>query len=409
MTPDRRDLVAGGLTALAAAGALSACGRREARPFTPGELAGADGWERVRRLFALSPGVVHMSAMLIASHPAPVREAIERYRRAIDADPAIFLEARNNRLTAGARAAAARYFGVDASQVALTDSTTMGLGLVYNGLRLRPGQELLSTDQDYFATHESLRLAAERSGARLRLVRLYDDLATVSAAGLVDRLRRAVRPGTRVLALTWVHSSTGLKTPVRAVADMVAEVNAGRGEDDRLLLCVDGVHGVGVEDAGFDDLGCDFLIAGCHKWLFGPRGTGVVIGRPAAWEACRPVIPTFIDDGVLGAWISGRVPGGETTAARMTPGGFKAFEHLWALPEAFALHAAVGRQRVRDRTRELASRLKAGLARLDGVTLRTPMPPDLSAGIVAFDVAGRGAWPTVRALRDRGVIASVAP
>ncbi|MEH6663941.1 MAG: aminotransferase class V-fold PLP-dependent enzyme [Brevundimonas sp.] len=408
MRPDRRDLLAGGL--VLAGAALAACEQQaQPRMFDPGDLAGEDGWERIRDLFALSPGTVHMSAMLIASHPAPVREAIEQYRQALDADPVTYLEGNNNRLTEAARAAAGRYFGVDAGQVALTDSATMGIGLVYNGLRLRPGQEILSTEQDYLVTHESIRLAAERSGAGARLIPLYDDIASVSADQMVERLRRAIRPNTRVLAMTWVHSSNGLKIPVRAIADMVAGINGGRDEEDRVLFCLDGVHGVGNQDEDFADLGCDFLMTSCHKWLFGPRGTGVVVGRREAWSACRPVIPSFIDDGVLSAWISREPPGGPTTAARMTPGGFKAFEHRWALPEAFELHAAVGRDRVEARTDHLASRLKAGLAEIGGVALRTPASTDLSAGIVSFDVAGMGPWPAVRALRDRGVVASVAP
>lgn len=408
MTPDRRNVISGGL--VLAGAMLAACDRgQEPRMFNPGDLAGEDGWEEIRSLFDLSPGTVHMSAMLIASHPAPVREAIDQYRQALDADPVTYLEGNNNRLTEAARAAAGRYFGVAADQVALTDSATMGIGLVYNGLRLRPGQEILSTQEDYFVTHESIRLAAERSGAGARLISLYDDIADVSGDQMVERLRREVRSNTRVLALTWVHSSNGLKIPVRAIADMVADANRGRDEDDRLLLCIDGVHGVGNQDEDFDHLGCDFLMTSCHKWLFGPRGTGVVVGRPEAWRACRPTIPSFIDDGVLSAWISREAPGGPTTAARMSPGGFKAFEHLWALPEAFELHAAIGRGRVKARTEALAARLMSGLSEIDGINLRTPQSPELSAGIVAFDVAGMAPWPAVRALRSRGVVASVAP
>ena len=47
---------------------------------------------------------------------------------------------------------------------------------------------------------------------------------------------------------------------------------------DRILLCVDGVHGFGAVDVDLPDLGCDFLATGTHKWLFGPRGTGIAVG-----------------------------------------------------------------------------------------------------------------------------------
>lgn len=93
----------------------------------------------------------------------------------------------------------------------------------------------------------------------------------------------------------------------------------------------------------------------------------------------------------------------------MTPGGFKAFEHKWALTEAFDIHRDIGRSRVKARTDELAEQLKAGLAAMDGVPLRTPRSPDLSAGIVSFDVDGLSPAGAVRALRQRDIIASVAP
>jgi isopenicillin-N epimerase len=58
---------------------------------------------------------------------------------------------------------------------------------------------------------------------------------------------RAVRPKTRVVALTWVPSSTGLKIPVRRIADGLARINARQAAANRVLLCVDGMHGLGVE------------------------------------------------------------------------------------------------------------------------------------------------------------------
>src|SRR3954463_3919065 len=127
----------------------------------PGHCTGGDrrvGLAGSCAQFALSDEFVHMSAMLISSHPKPVREAIEEHRRGMDANPLTYVFQNNRRLQEGARAAAGQYLGVNASDVALTDSTTMGVALVYNGLRLTREQEILSTEQDYYVTHESIRL-----------------------------------------------------------------------------------------------------------------------------------------------------------------------------------------------------------------------------------------------------------
>ena len=106
------------------------------------------------------------------------------------------------------------------------------------------------------------------------------------------------------MALTWVHSSTGLKLPLRRIADALEAVNADRDGPARVLLCVDGVHGFGIEDVVLSDLGCDFFMAGCHKWLFGPRGTGIIAGTKQGWEAVLPTIPSFIDSEMWQAWYS---------------------------------------------------------------------------------------------------------
>lgn len=365
-------------------------------------------WDDVRALFPLSHEYVDLTAMLLTSHPAPVADAIERYRCELDQNPTHTIQENNRGLQNEARDAAGDYFGIAGENVALTDSTTMGVGLVYAGLKLRPSMDVLTTDQDYYVTHEALRLAAERTGATVRRVPLFEKIATVSTDEMVANILAGLRPETRVVALTWVHSSTGLKIPVRQIADALAEVNEKRPKEKRILLCVDGVHGFGNQDTSLPELGCDFLMAGCHKWIFGPRGTGIVMGTARGWESVIPTIPSFLDPDAYGRWKRDE-PTVTTTASMFTPGGFQPFEHLWALKEAFALHQLIGRGCIARRTAELASQLKEGLLGIAGVTLQTPVSPQLSAGIVSFDVDGMTPAEVVAKLRDYHVIGSVAP
>ena len=215
----------------------------------------------------------------------------------------------------------------------------------------------------------------------------------------MSRVRRAVTGRTRVVALTWVHSSTGVRLPVRSIAQALPE---------RVLVCVDGVHGFGARAETVRDLGCDAFVAGCHKWLYGPRGTGVLWANERVRELMRPTIPSF-DGSSYGAWVAGGVPSGTPDGPTLTPGGFHSFEHRWALPEAFAFHEGIGRERVEARIRGLASRLKAGLSEVRGVRLRTPQSPGLSAGLVCFEVAGREPAEVVARLASRNIVASVTP
>ena len=352
-------------------------------------------WGSVRSQFELEPGRVHLTSFLLATHPRAVRDAITAHRQRLDANPVEYLHGPGDALSAAAREAAGRFLGAPASELALTDSTTMGLGLLYTRLALRPEDEVLTTEHDFYATHESLRL----SGARVRRIALYGDSRRASEDEIVSRVLRAVTRRTRVVALTWVHSSTGVRLPVRTIAQALPE---------RVLVCVDGVHGFGANAATVSDLACDAFVSGCHKWLYGPRGTGVLWANERVRKLMRPTIPSF-DGSSYGAWVAGGARSGIPDGPTLTPGGFHSFEHRWALPEAFALHQAIGRERVEARIRGLASRLKARLAEVPGVRLRTPQSPGLSAGLVCFEVAGRDPAEVVAHLASRRIVASVTP
>jgi selenocysteine lyase/cysteine desulfurase len=367
----RKQLLAGA----AAAGVVAGCGgsqkKSAAAALDPGD------WASVKAQFALDPEVHHFDAFVLATHPRPVREAIERHRRALDADPAGYLHAREGLLDSAVAEAAANYLGVEPGDLAFTDSTTMGLGLVYGGVEV--DGDVVTTEHDFYSTHESLAL---RFG-KVRQIRLYDDPATATVDGIVAAARSGVDDRTGLLALTWVHSGTGVKLPVQAIADAVPPGT---------LVVADGVHALAAVD---EPHGAGVLVAGCHKWLGGPRGTGLV--WTTRWDALKPTIPSFH-------------PTDGPSAATFTPGGYHSFEHRWALAEAFAFHSKLGRGRVADRIAALATRLKEGLAELPKVRLATPMAPELSAGIVCFDVDGvdpHGAVDQLR--REHNVAASVTP
>ena len=392
MLPRRRFLIGlGGATAAAACRS----------PAVPKTLVAAD-WAAIRADFALAPDLIHLSAMLLSSHPRPVREAIERHRRGLDDNPVEWMHA--NEGTWRMHEGAAAYLGVKREEIALTDSTTMGLGVTCGGLSFRAGDELLTSTHDHFSLHEATRLAAVRTGASVRRVPMYTAPAQATAQGMVDAVVAAITERTRLVAMTWVHSSTGVKIPLPAIGAALAQINAKRPPEERALLLVDGVHGCGVESEDVPSLACDVFVSGCHKWLFGPRGTGIVWAHPDVWPRLQPTIPEFGVE-AFEAWKKGVSPP-PTNAFMMTPGGYHSFEHRWSLPEAFAYHLAIGKQRVRDRTHALNLRLKQGLAAMKHVTLQTPLDPSLSAGIVCFDVAGLAPEAVVTRLRSAHVIAT---
>lgn len=391
-------------------GALAAVGQNSATKSVPRSAVGnLQNWTNVREQFdAISRDYIHLSSFFLASHPRPVREEIAKHRRAIDENPFIYVEENIFSMPGRIQSAVAEYTGGKPEEVALTNSTTMGLALVYQGLPLKAGQEILTTTHDHFVHHESIRLAATRAGASVNKIALYDDFNSISEAEIVNRIVKAVTRKTRVVGITWVHSGTGLKLPVRAIANAISDANKGRAEVDRILLIVDGVHGFGVEDETVASMGADFFVAGTHKWIFGPRGTGIVWARAENWKLLRMVFPAFAME-TFGAWMTGTELKAPMRAAWISPGGFHAFEYEWALPAAFEFHKQIGRARIAERIHALNDLCKEGLAQMRHVKLYTPRGTKLSSGLICFDVNGMKSEEVVKRLLEKRVIASTAP
>src|SRR5262245_60103235 len=139
MEVTRKQLLAGG-----AALALAGCGAKKQQPAAKPQAG-------------LDPAYRHFDAFLFAAHDRPVRDAIERHRSGLDAGAAAYLHAHQVELEQAVAAAAAEHLGAGTGELAYTDSTTMGLGLVYSGL-IEPGDEVVTTSHDHYATYEALRL-----------------------------------------------------------------------------------------------------------------------------------------------------------------------------------------------------------------------------------------------------------
>jgi isopenicillin-N epimerase len=365
-------------------------------------------WDQVIAQFPLTPEFAHLgSSQFLASHARPIRDAISYYSSRLDENPINFILENEQSAMARVRESINQYFNVgNPDDIATTDSTTMGLGLLYTGLNVKKGCEILVTDHDHYSHYESIHQACLRTGASWRKIKLYDDIDQVSKEEILTSIVENISEETRFLSLTWVHSNTGLKIPVTEICAAVHEINRDRDGDRQIKTIIDGVHGFGIETETFKDIACDFFITSGHKWIYGPRGTGFVAGRHDAWQLCTPVIPSYSDameritEGERPMYMDGK---------QMTPGGFHSFEYRWALKNALDWIMSIGKENICQRVRELSRLCKEGLKQMAHVRLITPMSEDLSSGIICFEVQGMTPEQVVKNLNANKVIATVSP
>ncbi len=347
-------------------------------------------WNQLRDEFDQDYSWRNFAGFLLASRPRMVEQDIQFHREQLNRNAPNYLR-EIYRLETQGRALAAQYFGVETSQISMTGNTTMGLATLYNTIRIKPDQEVLVTEHEHYSCRTSIHYRSQRDGFRVNTIRLYDEPRDASADEMIERIRKNITGKTRVLALSWVHSGSSIKLPAAEVSKLVREINRSRDDDDRVLFCLDGVHGFGVENTNFDELGCDFFVAGTHKWMFGPSGTGIMCSREVKLDNISPTIPPF------------NFAGEDSFGAHMTPGGFHTFEHRAAVGKAFEFHQKIGKQAVQERIHYLNDYLKNHLKELDGVELVTPMGSDLSAGFTFFRVPTKPASEVEQIMRDHKI------
>ncbi|MFM2322876.1 MAG: hypothetical protein RLZZ225_1029 [Pseudomonadota bacterium] len=342
----------------------------------------------VKQQFNLDDDYIHLSLCLLASHPNCVQRAIDHYQYQLNRNPALFYRYKDA-LNEKVLQAAADYLASHPDNIALTNSTTEGLSLVYMGFKLNPGDEILTSIHDHYASDKILFFKAQHSQAIVKKIELYKNPVKVNEQEIIANIKKNITDKTRLLALTWVHSCTGVKLPLIKIRQLINTINAFRIKQERIILSVDAVHGLGVEDFNkVADLACDFLISGCHKWLHGPRGTGLVWGSEEAWRRLIPISASFD----LPAFLPWRKKEYEHSfcppARRCSPGGFPNFEYRWALTEAFHFNESLGKSLIKQKIYALADICKQGLNTMPGIKLHTPCDENFSSGLVCFDVIG---------------------
>jgi selenocysteine lyase/cysteine desulfurase len=277
----------------------------------------------------------------------------------------------------------ARVLGCGAEDVALTTSTSEGIGAVMAGLDLGPGDEIVSSDQEHPGLLGPLRAARDR-GATIRLVPF---------SGLAD----AVGPRTTLVACSHVSWVGGEVAPAA-----LAEVG--------VPVIYDGAQGVGAVPVDVEALGCAAYAGSGQKWLCGPDGTGMLYVSPAFRERLRVIAPSYVCFEDAGRGLDSPL---KATAARFdTPS--LARESAAFAGAALAVLEELGLATVHARARELAAMLVDRLAERGrpvaprgDTTLVSWEEPDpaaardrlAAAGVIVRDLPGRpylrasvGAW-----------------
>jgi isopenicillin-N epimerase len=228
----------------------------------------------------LDPEVVFLNHGSFGACPVQVLEAQRALVDELEAGPVEFLWTTFEPRLDAARRDVAAFLGADPEGLVFVPNATTGVSTVLRSLRFEPGDELLTTNHEYNAVLNALAEVARPAGAKVVVVRLPVEIE--SDEQVLEALIAAVTPRTRLALVSHVTSPTATIFPVGAI---VAALD-GLGID----TLVDGAHAPGMVPLDLDSLGAAYWTGNGHKWLCGPKGSGVLHVRADRRDRIRPLV-----------------------------------------------------------------------------------------------------------------------
>ena len=328
--------------------------------------------------YLLERGMIHLNTASLGSTSRAVLDAVTRAWHALESSPVMMAYGKTGDTVLveaeGVRARAASFLGCATDEVLLTRCTTDGMSIVAQGMRWKAGDRILTTDQEHHGGSLCWDYEAARHGAFVDTIPIAPEEADDDA--ILQRLADAIRPATVAISVSHVISTTGLRMPIARIAKLAHE---------RGLLCiVDGAQAGGAIAVDVKALGCDAYATSGHKWLLGPKGTGILYVSRAAADRIAPI-----------QWQDSRHYGAEAAGVGPLP-------LVIGLGVALDRMSALGMAEVERHGVALRERAYAGLAKVEGLRVVGPPPGPLQSPIVAAMVPdAHDSLALLHALRDK--------
>ena len=365
----------GFLSMAAAAGALSAlredglvrvfaAGKATASR-TPEEMAGdEDYWREIQQAFTVNRAYINLNNGGVSPSPRVVQDAMKRYLDLSNEAPVYTMWQLLEPQVESVRKGLARAFGCDPEEMAITRNASESLEICQLGLSLKPGDEILTTNQDYGRMITTWKQRERRDGVVLKQISF--PVPPPSLGDLVDRFARAITPKTRVIHFCHITNLTGQIFPVKEICALAR----ARG----IETIVDGAHAFGCFPFTLADLDCDFYGTSLHKWLFAPHGTGFLFVRKSKIKSIWPLMaaPPEMDENIRKFEEIGTHPAANHNA----------------IAEALVFQEGIGLERKAARLRYLRDRWMKRLSGQKGVLIHTSFDPRMSCAIGNVGIEG---------------------
>jgi len=319
-------------------------------------------WREIQQAFTLDRTLINFNNGNNCPSPRVVHEAMKRYLDMANMLPIVY-RAQTERNFEGMRRAMAKEFGCDPEEIAFTRNASESLQIAQNGIDLQPGDEVITTEQDYprMLTTWDQRMRRDR----IKVTRLQFPAPT-TGDDLYQRFEKALTPKTKVLHFCHITNLTGQLFPVQRLSRLARQ----RG----ILTVVDGAHALAQFPFKLRELEMDYYGVSLHKWLLAPTGTGLLYVRRDKIAKTWPLqaAPERDDNDIR-----------KFEAIGTHPAGIRA-----GIAEALAFHQAIGAERKAARLRYLTMRWANALKPNPRIKIHSSMLPGETWGLALVGIEG---------------------
>jgi isopenicillin-N epimerase len=323
-----------------------------------------DYWSVIQNAFTVTRGIINLNNGGVSPSPRIVTEALVRYIWQQEDATAYtmwqILEPQSETIRTGL----AEIFGCDREEIAITRNASESLEILLMGMDLKSGDEILTTTQDYPRMLTTLRQRERREGLSLKLIQIPippKNLNEITAA-----YERGITSRTKLILISHQVNITGQITPVKAVCEMARAKG--------IETIVDGAHSFAQFDFKQKDLGCDYFGTSLHKWLYAPKGSGLLYVKRDKIEKLWPLM----------------------AAESKNAADIRKFEEIGthsaaprlAIGEAMLFHNGIGGKRKEARLRYLSRYWMNRLKDIPKVGFNTSFDPNQSCAIANIKIEG---------------------
>jgi selenocysteine lyase/cysteine desulfurase len=323
-----------------------------------------DYWFTIQNAFSVTRGIINLNNGGVSPSPRIVTEALVRYIWQQEDATAYtmwqILEPQSETIRTGL----AEMFACDREEIAITRNASESLEILLMGMDFKPGDEILTTTQDYPRMLTTLRQRERREGLVLKLIKIPIPPKNVNE--ITAAFEAGITPRTRLILISHQVNITGQITPVKAVC----EIARAKG----IETIVDGAHSFAQFDFTQKDLGCDYFGTSLHKWLYAPKGSGLLFVKR---ERVPKIWPLMAAESKQANDIRKFEEIGTHSAAPRL-----------AIGEALLFHRGIGGKRKEERLRYLSRYWMNRLKDVPKVRFNTSFDSNQSCAIANVDIEG---------------------